>query len=107
MAVIHKVMFPLNDQPDGLPSLLERFKKGEATYRFVRQHLHCGAQVVLSFIRVHHPEVDMEVVGTLPPTRGGRTDMSVHYAVCHRATKAIAEQIITESDKERAPCDPQ
>jgi hypothetical protein len=25
LAVVHKVMFPLNDQPDGLPALLERF----------------------------------------------------------------------------------
>jgi hypothetical protein len=56
----------------------------------------------MSFVRVRHPEVDMEVVGTLPPTPGGCTDMMVHYVVCHRAAKAIAEQIITKSDKERA-----
>jgi hypothetical protein len=35
LAVVHKVMFPLNDQPDGLPVLLERFEHGEAIYRFV------------------------------------------------------------------------
>jgi hypothetical protein len=35
LAVVHKVMFPLNDQPDGLPALLERFENGEAIYRFV------------------------------------------------------------------------
>jgi hypothetical protein len=63
LVAIHMVMFPLNDQPDGLPSLLEIIKDGEATYRFVHQHLHCHA----SFVQVHHPEVDVEVVGTLPP----------------------------------------
>jgi hypothetical protein len=68
LALIHKVMFPLNDQPSGLPSLLERFENGEATYRFVCQHLHCGLQVALSFVWVRHPEFNMEVVGTLPPT---------------------------------------
>jgi hypothetical protein len=48
-------MFPLRDQPDGIPSLLEQFENGEATYRFVRQHLHCGVHVALSFIWVRHP----------------------------------------------------
>jgi hypothetical protein len=76
LAVIHKVMFPLNDQPDGLPTLLERFENGEAIYRFVRRHLHCGAQIALSFVRVHYPEVDMELVKTLPPMPSGRTDMT-------------------------------
>jgi hypothetical protein len=28
--------------------------------------------------------------------------MMAHYVVCHHAVKAVAEQIITESDKERA-----
>jgi hypothetical protein len=37
----------LNNQPDGLPALLGRFKNGEAVYRFVCEHLHCGALVTL------------------------------------------------------------
>jgi hypothetical protein len=50
LALVHEVMFPLNDQPDGLPALLGRFKNGDAIYRFVREHLHCGALVALSFM---------------------------------------------------------
>jgi hypothetical protein len=72
LAVIHKVMFPLNDQPGGLPSLLERFENGEAMYHFVHQHLLCGAQVALSFVRDRHPEVDMEAV-----------------VLCHRREKVL------------------
>jgi hypothetical protein len=102
LAVIQKVMFLLNDQPDGLPSLLEWFENGEATYRFVCQHLHCGAQVALSFVQVRHLEVDMEVVGTLLPTPRGHTDVMAHYDSYHHAAKAIAERIITDNDKERA-----
>jgi hypothetical protein len=60
-------MFPLNDQPDGLPALLTRFENGEAIHRFVRQHLRCGSLVALSFVQVHYPEVDMELVKKLPP----------------------------------------
>jgi hypothetical protein len=39
LAIIHQAMFPLNDQPGGLPALLRRFENGEAIYRFVREHL--------------------------------------------------------------------
>jgi hypothetical protein len=107
LAVVHKVMFPLNDQPDGLPALLRRFENGEAIYRFVRRHLHCGTQVALSFMRIQYPVVDMELVKRLPPTPSGRTDMTPHYAAYHRATKFIAAQIIDESDRERALQHPQ
>jgi hypothetical protein len=89
-AIVHQVMFPLNDKPNGLPALLRRFENGEAIYRFVRHHLRCGTLVALSFMRVHYPEVDMELVKRLPSTPSGRTDMTVHYAACQQATDCIA-----------------
>jgi hypothetical protein len=79
LAVVHQVMFPLNDQPDGLPALLTGLENGEAIHHFVRQHLRCGAQVALSFMQVHYPEVDMDLVKKLPPTPSGRTKMTAHY----------------------------
>jgi hypothetical protein len=39
LAIVHQVMFPLNDLPNGLPALLRQFENGEAFYRFVHQHL--------------------------------------------------------------------
>jgi hypothetical protein len=39
LALVHEAMFPLNNQPDGLPALLDRFENGDAVYRFVREHL--------------------------------------------------------------------
>jgi hypothetical protein len=47
---MHQAMFPLNDQSDGLPALLGRFKNSEAIYRFIREHFRCGALVALSFV---------------------------------------------------------
>jgi hypothetical protein len=80
----------LNDQPDGLPALLGRFKNGDAIYRFVREHLRCGALVALSFMRARYPEVDMELVKMLPPTPSGRVDMESLYAACRQTTDCIA-----------------
>jgi hypothetical protein len=40
-------------------------------------------------------------------TPSGRTDMTPHYAACHRAAKYIAAHIVDESDRERALRNPQ
>jgi hypothetical protein len=82
LALVHQVMFPLNNQPEGLSDLLNCFENGEAIYGFVREHLRCGALVALSFVRIHYPEVDMELLKRLPSTPSGRVDMVAHYSAC-------------------------
>jgi hypothetical protein len=102
LALVHETMFPLNNQPDGLPALLDRFENGDAVYRFVREHIRCGALVALFFVRAHYPEVDLELLKMLPPTLSGRVDMDALYATCRETADCIARQIITESDRQRA-----
>jgi hypothetical protein len=106
LAIVNQAMFPLNDQPDGLPALLSRFENGEAIYRFICEHLRCGDLVALSFVHVHYPEVDIELVKKLLPTPSGRVDMTTHYSACRQAADCIATQIIVESDQQRAGRDP-
>jgi hypothetical protein len=101
LALVHEAMFPLNNQPEGLPVLLDRFENGDAVYSFVREHLRCVALVALSFVRVHYPKIDLELLKTLPPTPSGRVDMEPHYAACKATADCIARQIITESDRQR------
>jgi hypothetical protein len=95
-------MFPLNNQPEGLPALLDRFENGDVVYSFVREHLRCGALVALSFVRVHYPEIDLELLKALPPTPSGCVEMDPHYVVCKDTADCIARQIIIESDRQRA-----
>jgi hypothetical protein len=102
LALVHEVMFPLNNQPEGLLALLDRFENGNAVYSFVQEHLRCGAMVALSFVHAHYPEVDLELLKTLPPSPSGRVDMENHYAACRDTADCIARQIITESDRQRA-----
>jgi hypothetical protein len=102
LARVHEMMFPLNNQPDRLAALLDRFENGEAVYRFVREHLRCGALVALSFVRSHYPEVDLELLKMLPSTSSSRVDMDALYAACRETVDCIARQIITESDRQRA-----
>jgi hypothetical protein len=102
LALVHQAMFPLNDQPDGLSALLGRFENGEAIYRFIREHLRCGALVALSFVRARYPKADMDLVKTLPPTPSGCVEMDTHYSACKQAADCIAGEIIVESDQQRA-----
>jgi hypothetical protein len=102
LALVHQVMFPLNRQPEGLPALLDRFENGIVVYSFVREHLRCGAVVALSFVCAHYPEIDLELLKTLPPSPSGRYDMEHHYAACRGTDDYITQQIITESDRQRA-----
>jgi hypothetical protein len=83
-------MFPLNNQHEGLPALLDRFENGDAVYSFVREHLRCGAMVALSFVCVHYPEIDLELLKMLPPTPSGRVDMDSHYTACKDTADCIA-----------------
>jgi hypothetical protein len=99
LTLVHEAMFPLNNQPEGLPTLLDRFENGDVVYSFVREHLCCGALVALSFMRVHYPEIDLELLKILPPTPSGRVDMDPHYAAYKDTANCIARQIITESDR--------
>jgi hypothetical protein len=72
----------------------------------VREHLRCGALVALSFVRVHYPKVDMELLKRLPPTPSGRVDMVVHYSACKGTIDYVAGQIITESNQRRTGGNP-
>jgi hypothetical protein len=106
LALVHQVMFPLNNQPEGLSDLLNRFKNGEAIYGFVHEHLRYGALVALSFIRVHYPEVDMDLLKRLPPTPSGCVDMVAHYSVYKATADHITGQIIFKSDQQKTGGNP-
>jgi hypothetical protein len=101
LALVHEAIFPLNNQPEGLPALLDRFENDDAIYHFFCEHLCCGALVALSFMHAHYPKINLELLKTLPPTPSGRVDMDHHYAACRDTDDCIARQIITESDRQR------
>jgi hypothetical protein len=102
LALVHEAMFPLNNQPEGLPTLLDRFENGNVVYSFVREHLRCGAVVALAFVHAHYPEVNLELLKMLPPSPSGCIDIEHHYATCRGTADYIAQQIITKNDRQRA-----
>ena len=82
LALIYNVMFPRNPQPQGLAALMKAFMHGEAIHKFVRVQLVAGAKVALSWVRVHHPRINLDNISqSLPsPPGGGLIPMAPHYA---------------------------
>ena len=58
LARVHRSLLPLNEQPQGLATLLERFRKGKAIKKFVREELIGGANVALAFVWSRYPYLD-------------------------------------------------
>ena len=60
-----------------------------------------GAIVALACVRVHHPHIDLEVIGRgLPPQPDGeKTPMTAHYDVAAGPAMNIIQLIKSETDE--------
>ena len=77
-----------------------KFCRGEAIHDFVREQLIGGARVALAFVHVHHPHIDLKVVGRgLPPTPGGgNLQMEAHYEAAAGPAANIIRLVENETD---------
>jgi hypothetical protein len=94
-------MFPLNEAPQGLAALMQKFRRGEAIKGFIREQLVAGATVALACVRVHHPHIDLEVIGRgLPPQPDGeKTPMIPHYDAASGPAANIIRLVESETDE--------
>ena len=100
LAMMHEELFPLDPTPQGLVPLMQKFPHGEAIHEFVLEQMVGGAKVALAFVRVHHPHIDLQVVGRglpLPPD-GGMVGMKVHYAAAAAPAENIIRLVEAETD---------
>ena len=83
LARVHRSLFPLNEQPQGLRVLLDSFHEGKTIKKFVRGQLIGGANIALAFIRTHYPNFDWKKIafGPAPVPDGGLVPMKEHYDV--------------------------
>ena len=60
LAKVHRAMFPHNEQPQGLPALLTRFRDGEAIQLMLRAQLVGGANMAFAYLRMHWSNFNFE-----------------------------------------------
>ena len=97
---IYKTLFLLDNAPTGLFPLLNAFRHGtRGVEKFVRDQLVAGAVAALAFVRVCHPDIDLEEVSTrLPTTReDARVLMAEHYAAAAWPARKIIRKVELET----------
>ena len=104
---IHQALFPLNEQPEGLSALLEKFCKGKAINKFVREQLIGGANVALAFVRTHYPNIDLKRIAQGPASvpGSGPVPMQEHYQETRTDALVLIHRVLTEEEKWSVPKD--
>ena len=60
LAKVHRAMFPHNEQPQGIPALLMRFREGKAIQKMLRAKLVGGANIAFAYLRLHWSNFNFE-----------------------------------------------
>ena len=90
--------FPHNEQPNGLPALLERFRESRALKEVVVAQLVAGANAALVYVRMHRPHLPLDkVLDGLP----GADD----YADTLAAARQMIQQVKNFSEQLVGPLD--
>ena len=98
----HNALFPLNPCPEGLVKLLERFKDGTRVLKFIHREMVSGAWSALAWVKIHHPQVDLELIADgLPDNGQEETDMRPFYDVAFDPAKRIIRQVHAATRKIR------
>ena len=87
--------------------MLEKFRKGKAIKRFVREQLISGANVALAFVRTHHPNLDLKKIalGPAPVPGGGPVPMEEHYKETRADALVFIHHVLKEEEKWALPKD--
>ena len=60
LARVHRAMFPHNEQPQGIPAILTRFRDGKAIQKMLRAELVGGANIAFAYLRLHWSNFNFE-----------------------------------------------
>ena len=64
LAMVFRMMFPLNPQPNTLAQLFKKFKNPTEVRRLVRSQLVAGAEIALAFVHDADPSLDLTLIVT-------------------------------------------
>ena len=100
-ANIYKAMFPLNPPAESFGDLMKKFGSMAAIHSLLRAQITAGAQLGLTFVRVRHPDLDMDAVSRLPfKTQDPQEsiDLQPHLSATEPAAKVIVRTILAEEE---------
>ncbi|KAM0853649.1 hypothetical protein ACQ4PT_050942 [Festuca glaucescens] len=100
LSMVYSTMFPQNDPIEGLDALLQKFSHTKDIRQFVRIQLVVGTKFALSWVLVHQPRIDLDVLSRcLSSRRDPRGRMDRFYEKAREPALRIIRKLL-ESDGE-------
>jgi hypothetical protein len=65
LRMIWKTMFPLNQIPPTLLTLMSKFSNAKKVRKLVRCQLHAGVESALALVLLQHPSLDLETIARI------------------------------------------
>jgi len=98
LSQVYRVMFPHNEQLQGIPALLDRFREGSAIKEMIHTQLVAGANVALAYLRKHRPHLPLvRILQGLPEEE--------HYAEALAPARQLIHQVQNRTEKLVGPLD--
>jgi hypothetical protein len=100
LELVYSSLFPLNDVPQGLGGLMQKFRNGNAIRSFVREQLVAGATAALACARVHYPGLDLAAIGRGVPLQpdGEVTLMAPYYDAAEGPARQLVHILESNTD---------
>ena len=99
LSMVHKALFPLDRQPQGLSALLSRFRNGEAAQGFIRSQLVSGAQYALALVRRRHPYLVLTGIERVPARPDGEpTSLEAYYRDVEGVAVTLVDKLECDTD---------
>ena len=90
----HNALFPLNPCPESLVKLLKNFKDGTRVLKFIHREMISGAWSALAWVKIHHPQIDLEQIADgLPDNGQEETIMAPYYDVAFGPAKRLIGRV--------------
>ena len=102
MAALYRTMFPLNPQPQHFEDLMAKFSTLGRIKDLVRAQLIGGAKVALAFVRAHHPQINLGLIGRSLPLENedDRLQMEVLYDMAATPAAQIIQKVEAETRRQ-------
>jgi hypothetical protein len=105
LSMVWKTMFPLDQAPETLSALLNRFKTPDRIRLLVRKELLARAELALASVLACHPTIDLEAIANANERLDQYYSIARHpaYVIVSQMETGMERDLKTREDQEALP----
>ncbi|KAK1602267.1 hypothetical protein QYE76_037708 [Lolium multiflorum] len=105
LSMVWKTMFPLDQAPETLSALFNRFKTPDRIRLLVRKELLAGAELALASVLACHPTIDLEAIANANVRLDQYYSIARHpaYVIISRMETGVERDLKAREDQEALP----